>query len=210
MSIYKYLREAWKNQDAEMKEIWRQRKIKWRRQPVTVRIEKPTRLDRARSLGYKAKPGIFIVRQRVLRGGHRSPESDGIGRKPCVYRARLDLMKSYQSVAEQRAGRKYMQNCEVLNSYFVGQDGKNYWYEVILVDKSHPAIISDPHYNWVLHPANRGRVFRGLTSAGKKARGLRYIGTGAEKARPSRRAVYRRKNARKISRGRPVTFGRKE
>jgi len=33
------------------------------------------------------------------------------------------------------------------------------------------------------------RVFRGLTSAGKKIRGLRRKGRGAEKVRPSRKAA---------------------
>ena len=71
-----------------------------------------------------------------------------------------------------RAARKYP-NLEVLNSYYVGESGKYKWYEVILVDPHHPVIKSDPKINWICRPCNRGRAFRGLTSAGKKARGLR-------------------------------------
>ncbi|HYA57939.1 MAG TPA: hypothetical protein VEH57_05710, partial [Thermoplasmata archaeon] len=35
-------------------------------------------------------------------------------------------------------------------------------------------------------PAQRGRVYRGLTSAGTEGRGLRWSGKGAERFRPSR------------------------
>src|SRR5665647_2792582 len=41
----------------------------WRRQGSVARIERPTRIDRARSLGYKAKQGIVVVRVKVRRGG---------------------------------------------------------------------------------------------------------------------------------------------
>ncbi|MCD6222908.1 MAG: 50S ribosomal protein L15e, partial [Thermoplasmata archaeon] len=47
-------------------------------------------------------------------------------------------------------------------------------------------ILNDNHINWIVH--DRGRAFRGKTSAGKKGRGLRNKGKGAEKARPSVRA----------------------
>ncbi|MEB3846373.1 MAG: ribosomal protein L15e, partial [Desulfurococcales archaeon] len=36
-----------------------------------------------------------------------------------------------------------------------------------------PAIKSDPELNWVTTGKHKGRPFRGLTSAGKKMRGLR-------------------------------------
>ena len=68
MGMYQYIREAWKNPNKNLAELWHQRIIKWRQEPATIRIEKPTRLDRARSLGYKAKPGFIIVRQKLTRG----------------------------------------------------------------------------------------------------------------------------------------------
>lgn len=89
--------------------------------------------------------------------------------------------KSLQRIAEERTARKYP-NMEVLNSYWVGEDGKRKWFEVILVDPSHPVIKSDPSFKWLQNPSNRGRVFRGKTSAGKKSRGLRKHGIGSEKA----------------------------
>ena len=185
MGIYKYLQKIWKKPD---KEDQKERLIQWRREPVTIRLERPTRLDRARSLGYKAKQGIFVVRQAVQRGSHMRPDIKG-GRRPKTQRQKLALRKSYQVIAEERAGRKYS-NCEVLNSYFVGKDGQTVWYEVILVDRTHPRIASDSSLSWIAN--DKGRVFRGRTSAGRKSRGMRSSGKGSEKARPSRRANDRK------------------
>ena len=67
----------------------------------------------------------------------------------------------------------------------------NYWYEIILVDKSHPAIKADKKMSWVCSGKHKNRAFRGLTSAGRKSRGLRNKGKGAEKVRPSQRANKR-------------------
>ena len=188
MGMYQYIREAWK----KPKELafWQQRLIKWRNEPAALRIERPTRLDRARSLGYKAKPGFVIVRQRVTRGGRQRPQIRH-PRRPKAMGRRKDLTMNYQAVAENRAAKKYP-NCEVLNSYYVGKDGLHYWYEVILVDRANPSILADPHINWIIW--HKGRSERGLTSAGKRARGLLHKGKGAEKVRPSLRAHNRRGN----------------
>jgi len=189
MSMYKYVREAWKKpRDSS---LWKPRLIQWRKDPVTLRIRRPTRIDRARSLGYRAKPGFIIVRQRVLRGGRKRPTIRA-GRRSKHFGQRKDLDLNYQTVAERRAVQPYP-NCEVLNSYYVGDDGKNIWYEAILVDRAHPAIVNDHKIGWIAK--HRGRVNRGLTSAGKASRGLRTKGKGAEKLRPSRTAVYRRKSS---------------
>ncbi len=172
-SMYHYIAELWKRPyDGEMGELMKQRLIEWRKQPAIVRVEHPTRPDRARALGYKAKQGFIIVRVRVRKGGLRKQRPNK-GRRP----KRMGIYgyspaKSLRLIAEERAARKYP-NMEVLNSYYVGEDGNYKWYEVILVDPHHPAIKSDPEINWITRPANRGRVFRGLTSAGKKMRGLR-------------------------------------
>lgn len=191
MSMYKYIRQIWKKPESSLGDVYKRRIFLWRREPATIRLEYPTRLDRARSLGYKAKPGFIIVRQRLPRGGRMRAKPAG-GRRPKTYTRRKDVKISYQVVAEQRAAKSYV-NCEVLNSYWVAQDGEYYWYEVILVDKNHPVIKSDPNINWICEPQNRARVFRGLTSAEKKSRGLRHKGIGAEKLRPSKHAVFWRK-----------------
>ncbi len=55
MGMYKYIREAWKSPKETYVggDLLKVRMIKWRREPVVVRIDRPTRLDRARSLGYQ-------------------------------------------------------------------------------------------------------------------------------------------------------------
>jgi large subunit ribosomal protein L15e len=183
MGLYQYIRKIWKDPQANLGELWAQRLIEWRKDPVTVRIEHPTRLDRARSLGYKAKPGFLIVRQRVDRGGRMRPKLKK-GRKSSKQRRRLVLGMNYQEIAERRAVSKFV-NCEVLNSYEVAKDGTHYWYEVILVDPNHPSVMADKHTAWLSQGANKRRASRGLTSAGRKSRGLRNKGKGAEKIRPS-------------------------
>ena len=191
MGMYQYVRELWKSPSESLGELWQKRLIEWKSEDASIRIERPTRLDKARALGYKAKQGYILIRQRVDRGG-RQREIIRKGRKNRQFSRRKDLDKSYQSVAEQRAVKKY-DNCEVLNSYYVGEDGLHYWYEVILVDKSHPAILADPRINWIANPANTRRVFRGLTTAAKKSRGLKNKGKGAEKLRPSLTANIKRR-----------------
>ncbi len=185
MGLYKYLREGWKK-SKEVKDLYKQRIIEWSRQPATVRIARPTRLDRAKSLGYKAKQGIVVVRQRVPRGGRKREQFAG-GRRGKTNRRNKVVSLNPRNIAEMRVARKYP-NLEVLNSYYVGVNKYNRWYEVILVDPNHPQIINDKDLNWVTEPQHERRVFRGLTSAGKATRGLRHKGKGAEKVRPSNNA----------------------
>ncbi|VVB81034.1 50S ribosomal protein L15e [uncultured archaeon] len=171
MALFKHLSASWR-ENGMPAELKRARLIQWRREPVTLRIEHPTRLDRAKAIGFKHVQGIFMVRQRVTRGSHKRPDWSG-GRHTHNMGAYLNMRKDYQSIAEVRAGKCYP-NCEVLNSYYVLQDGKNYWYEVVMADRALVGV--------------QGRVFRGLTSAGKRTRGLHRKGMGSEKTRPSRRA----------------------
>lgn len=178
MGIYKHISELWKRPH-ELGSLWRQRLIQWRKEPATLRIERPTRLDRARAVGYRAKQGIIVARQRVIAGGKMRPKPSG-GRRPKTSRRRFVMGKNLQRVAEERANKAFP-NCEVLNSYFVGADSKHYWYEVILVDRAHPAVLGDHRLKNVAK--QRGRVFRGRTSAGRRSRGLRWKGKGAEKLR---------------------------
>jgi len=193
MGTYQHIRELWKHPKQNLGDIWKQRLIDWRKEESSVRVERPTRLDKARSLGYKAKQGFVIVRQRVIRGGRQRPQIRH-GRRSKHFGRKKIVNKSYQWISEERAAKKYP-NCEVLNSYYVGEDGRHFWYEIILVDKAHPQILADKNLNWISRSKNKRRVFRGLTSAGKRSRGLRNKGKGAEKLRPSRAAnLKRRKN----------------
>ncbi len=189
MSLYKYIRNAWKKPKKNMPELWQKRLILWRKENVTVRIERPTRLDRARSLGYKPKPGFILVRQKVLRGGHVRPNITG-GRRSKHARQKMILNLNHQTIAEQRANKKY-KNCEVLNSYPVAEDSQYKWFEIILIDPMNPQVLADKTVNWMFR--KRGRVLRGLTSSGRRSRGLHKKGKGAEHVRPSRRADLNRR-----------------
>jgi large subunit ribosomal protein L15e len=97
---------------------------------------------------------------------------------------KITLGKSRQVMTEENAERRFP-NLRVLNSYWVGADGMYKWFEIILVDPNHPVIQSDPRINWICDPTHKGRAARGLTSAGKKSRGLSKKGLGTEKIRPS-------------------------
>ena len=69
--------QMWKDNSIEL----RNRAITWRRQNAMLRIDRPSRLLRARRLGYKAKEGIIVVRMRVGMGGMRKQRPRG-GRRP--------------------------------------------------------------------------------------------------------------------------------
>lgn len=188
MGMYKHLAELYKNPIQNLGQLWTQRLIKWRREPSIVRIDKPTRLDRARSLGYKAKQGYIIARVKLIRGGRQRPRFKG-GRKSRAMRRKKIVGKSYQWVAEERAAKKHP-NCEVLNSYHIASDGRHYWFEVILVDREQ--VSKYKGMEWLAKGKHKGRVFRGKTAAGRKGRGiLIHKGKGAEKLRPSLRAHKR-------------------
>ena len=61
--------------------VLRERAIVWRKEDAATRIERPSRLLRARRLGYKAKQGIVVIRMRVGTGGMRKQRPRG-GRRP--------------------------------------------------------------------------------------------------------------------------------
>jgi large subunit ribosomal protein L15e len=149
----------------------KKRLIEWRRQSVITRIDKPTNICRAKSLGYKAKQGFVLVRVRIGKGKRKRRKPTG-GRVPKKMGRFFSTGKSKQLMAEEKVARKFP-NLEVLNSYYVGEDGRYKWFECILADPNHPNIRKDKDINWICEPQHKRRVFRGLTSSGKKLRGLR-------------------------------------
>ena len=186
-SMYGHIGDQWKKPDTSFKSPQQQRLIQWRKEENFTRVDKPLRIDRARSLGYKAKQGYIIVRAMVRRGGLRKHTLKG-GRKPAAKGiSKITMAKSTQRIAEERTAKRFP-NMEVLNSYWVGEDGKSHFYEIILVDPVHPVILKDPKINWISSASNTRRVLRGKTSVGQKGRGLIHKGRGAEKIRPSIRA----------------------
>ena len=128
----------WKDNSIELRE----KAVLWRKQNAIVRIAKPSRIIRARRLGYKAKQGIVVVRMRVGTGGMRKQRQRG-GRRPkhlCV--TRIKAAVSMKQVAERRVLERYP-NMKLLGSYFLYKDGMHYWHEVILADPSHKRIAKD-------------------------------------------------------------------
>ena len=184
-NLYAYVRAAWNVPSKSfLKDVRRERLMAWRQGESFVRLERPTRIDRARDLGWRAKPGFVVVRARVRRGGLKKHNPMG-GRHPKRRgMIKITMAKSIQRIAEERVAKRYP-NMEVLASYWIGEDGMHKYYEVLLVDPQHPVVRADPRISWIAEPQNRGRVYRGLTPAGKKGRGLNHRGTGAEKVRPS-------------------------
>jgi len=184
-SMYRYIAEAWNNPSKTyVKALNTERKIQWRKEENFLRIERPTRLDRARALGYKAKQGYVLVRAKVRKGSFQKRRINAGRRAKRKGELQLVVGKSIQRIAEERTQKRY-QNLEVLNSYWVGADGQHEWYEVILVDPGCPVIQHDPKISWICDNKHKNRVYRGLTSAGKLGRGLGNKGHGAEKVRPS-------------------------
>ena len=162
-SAYSYIGESWLSSDKKA------RLIEWRRQKAVQRIARPSRPDRAHALGWKAKQGFTVVRVRIRKGGRKRPKP-AKGRKPSKYGRFFSPGISIQRTAEQRAAKRH-RNMEVLNSYYIGDDGVSKFYEVMLIDRSHPAVLADR--NTAAIAGQRGRVFRGLTSAGQKGRNER-------------------------------------
>lgn len=152
-------------------ELKLERLVKWRKQHAIIRVEKPLRISRARSLGYKAKQGFVVVRVRVRRGGLRKSVPSSARRQRHLGSKRYTPHKSMLLIAQERASKKFP-NLRALNGYWVGEDGQNKWFEVILVDPNHPVIMADKKINWICSSNHKGRAERGLTSPGKKMRGL--------------------------------------
>jgi large subunit ribosomal protein L15e len=120
----------------------RDRVIGWRKQNAITRIDKPSRLQRARRLGYKAKQGIVVVRMRVGTGGMRKQRPRGGRRPKHLGVTRIKADDNMKTVADRRVLERYP-NMKLLGSYFVYKDGIHYWFEVILADPQHPRISQD-------------------------------------------------------------------
>lgn len=189
---YKYIAKEWaKPEKSFVEELMKERLILYRKQPTIVRIERPTRLDRARSLGYKAKQGYVLARTKVRRGGLRKQRPKAGRRPKGMGVAKYKPSKSLKLIAEERTGKKFP-NLEVLNSYWVGEDGRSKWFEVIMVNKT---VLSRQH-NFQTEKAKRsnknlinlanqkGRVNRGLTSSGKR---MRHLVKSPERKNPKKR-----------------------
>jgi len=202
MGAYRYLSELWKRKQSDvMRFVQRMRAWELRQLPRVHRASRPSRPDKARRLGYKAKQGYVIYRVRIRRGMRVRPVHRGIiWRKPRnEWILGMPRSRSLRSFAEERAGR-HCPNLRVLNSYQVAEDGTFKFFEIIMVDPSHKAIRRDPRINWICKPVMKHREIRGLTSAGRKYRGLQGKGRRYQKNRPGRRHVWKRNNTLSLRR----------
>ncbi len=187
MNMYNSMKDAFQQGYKERSQLYKERLAQWNKEPSVFKVERPTNIARARELGYKAKQGIVIARVRVGKGKSKRP-GKRLHRKPTKIGKFYSYNKSLQAVAEERAARRFT-NCEVLNSYFVGDTGQRKFFEVILLDRSIPSITKDPQYANIV--AQRNRAYRGLTMAGRRHRGISRKVAGTNKNRPSRRQSTR-------------------
>jgi len=157
MGAYKYITQTLQKQYKERGVDFRNKIMGWRQGDAIVRVDKPSNISRARTLGYKAKQGYAVVRVRMDKGRRTRVTPMG-GRKHKNNYRFVQPGLSHQAMAEQRANRMYT-NMEVLNSYWVGEDGTYKYFEVLLADPSKPTVN-------VSSVIRQGKSFRGLTSAG--------------------------------------------
>jgi len=194
MGAYRYLQELWKRKQSDLlRFVLRIRTWEFRQLPAVHRASRPSRPDKARRMGYKAKQGYVIFRSRIRRGGRKRHAPKGIvyGKPKHQGICHLKPTQKLQAFAERRAG-KIASNLRVLNSYWAGEDATYKYFEVIMVDPNHNAIRNDPRINWICQSKHNHRESRGLTSNQTKSRGLGK-GSAHNKAGPSRRANWARR-----------------
>ncbi|KAI9680212.1 MAG: 60S ribosomal protein L15 [Trizodia sp. TS-e1964] len=195
MGALKYVEELQKKKQSDvLRFLLRVRCWELRQLNVIHRASRPSRPDKARRLGYKAKQGYVIYRVRVRRGGRKRPVPKGAtyGKPTNQGVNQLKYQRSLKSTAEERVGRRCA-NLRVLNSYWINQDSTYKYFEIILVDPQHKAIRRDARINWIVKPVHKHRECRGLTATGKKSRGLGK-GHGFNKTTAGRRKTWKRHN----------------
>ncbi|KAL8796746.1 MAG: hypothetical protein Q9182_007311 [Xanthomendoza sp. 2 TL-2023] len=195
MGALKYVEELQKKKQSDvLRFLLRVRCWELRQLNVIHRASRPSRPDKARRLGYKAKQGYVVYRVRVRRGGRKRPVPKGAtyGKPTNQGVNQLKYQRSLKSTAEERVGRRCA-NLRVLNSYWINQDSTYKYFEVILIDPQHKAIRRDSRINWIVKPVHKHRESRGLTATGKKSRGLGK-GHRFNKTTAGRRKTWKRHN----------------
>ncbi|KAF8761788.1 eukaryotic ribosomal protein eL15 family [Rhizoctonia solani] len=169
-----------KKQSDVLRFLLRVRCWEYRQLNVIHRASRPSRPDKARRLGYKAKQGYVVYRVRVRRGNRKKPVPKGATYGKPVRQGvnHLKFQRGLRSTAEER-------------------DGVYKYYEVILVDPSHKAIRRDPRISWIVNPVHKRREARGLTSIGKQNRGL---GKGNRYNHTPARSTWKRHNTLSLRR----------
>jgi large subunit ribosomal protein L15e len=69
-----YIEELWRKKQSDvLRFLLRVRCWEYRQLPGIIRLTHPSRPDKARRMGYKAKQGYVVYRVRVRRGGRKRP-----------------------------------------------------------------------------------------------------------------------------------------
>eukprot|EP00703_Trepomonas_sp_PC1_P001820 JAP94786.1 Ribosomal protein L15 [Trepomonas sp. PC1] len=202
MGAYKYVNELWRKKASEVANyLQRVRCWEYRQLPSIVRLQHPTRPEKAHRVGYKAKKGYVIYRVRVRRGGRirQCKHKIWYGKPRNIGVVGFKYNRQLRVHAEQRVG-KAIGAMRVLNSYWVAQDGNYKWFDVVMVDPMHPTIRNDARINWICDGTQKHRECRGLTSAERQARGLRNKGVGAMKLRGSKQHHWRKTHTTQLHR----------
>lgn len=105
MGAYRYMQELYRKKQSDvLRYLLRIRVWQYRQLTKLVRVPRPSRPDKARRLGFRAKQGYVIYRIRVRRGGRKRPVPKG-----CTYGKpksnginELKPTRRLQSVAEVR------------------------------------------------------------------------------------------------------------
>jgi large subunit ribosomal protein L15e len=140
--MHNYMTATWTKMWKSNNDVLKSKAVAWRTEEVIHKINRPSRLDRSRRLGYKAKQGIVVVRVRVGRGGMRKQRPISGRRPKHIGVVHIKQGINMRKVAERRVTEKFP-NLEVLGSYYLHKDGMYLWYEVILADLNHPSIFND-------------------------------------------------------------------
>merc|ERR1711994_252032 len=204
MGAYKYMQELYRKKQCDvMRFLQRVRCWQYRQLSTIHRASRPTRPDKARRLGYRAKQGYVIYRIRIRRGGRKRPVPKGAtyGKPTNQGVNSLKNQRSHQAIAEERVGRR-CKSLRVLSSYWVGQDSTYKYYEVVMVDPMHKVIRRDADMNWIAKPVHKHRELKGLTSAGKKSRGIGKGHRFTQTIGGSRHKAWKRRNTLQLHRKR--------
>lgn len=127
MGAYKYLEELWRKKQSDLlRFLLRVRCWQYRQLTSVHRAVRPTRPDKARRLGYKAKQGYVIYRVRVRRGGRKRkvPAGHKRGKPTNQGVTQLKFQRSHRSVAEVSSVGRYWK--QWLTCLFLSIAGKSW------------------------------------------------------------------------------------
>jgi large subunit ribosomal protein L15e len=173
MGVNKYISKIFKNEwkgvedkDYDYKSLLKQRGMEYRKEKkAVVKVDKPTNIVSAKSIGYKAKQGIFVARVRVRKGSGTYARPKNKRRPKRQGQAKLTRRKSVRAMAEEKASKKF-ENAEVLGSYKIAEDGKSHYFEIVLADRESTRVGTDKRLVY-LFKGQKGRAERGKTFAGR-------------------------------------------